>query len=219
MNQSKLTHGSLFSGIEGFGLGAAFAGIKTLWSCEYEDYQAGIIKKNFGEDHEINRDIRTYKNHRLLTSSAVDSLVKTSALLEKVSELSVKEAAYGLKCIELYGKLNLNTSSLKTAQCSFLEDSNGSYATFPKSGMMQSGSVYLVPTLAYNRVGSDYIVLPTPTKSTSKGAARNRYFGSPTYRGNIHEYIRDGEQDSQYPHPVLLENIMNFPIGWTERSV
>lgn len=62
MKQSKLTHGSLFSGIEGFGLGAAFAGIKTLWSCEYEDYQASIIKKNFGENHEINRDIRTYSN-------------------------------------------------------------------------------------------------------------------------------------------------------------
>lgn len=58
--EEELTHGSLFSGVEGFGLGAAFAGIKTLWSCEYEDYQANIIKKNFGEEHEINRDIKTY---------------------------------------------------------------------------------------------------------------------------------------------------------------
>lgn len=56
----SLTHGSLFSGIEGFGLGAAFAGIRTIWSCEFEDYQTEIIKKNFGTDHEINRDIRTY---------------------------------------------------------------------------------------------------------------------------------------------------------------
>ena len=62
MKQSELTHGSLFSGIEGFGLGAAFAGIRTLWSCEYEDYQTSIIKKNFGEEHEINRDIKTYSN-------------------------------------------------------------------------------------------------------------------------------------------------------------
>lgn len=60
MRQCKLTHGSLFSGVEGFGLGAAFAGIKTLWSCEFEEYQTGIIKKNFGENHEICRDIRTY---------------------------------------------------------------------------------------------------------------------------------------------------------------
>ena len=50
----RLTHGSLFSGIEGFGLGAALAGIKTEWSCEFEDYQSLVIKKNFGEEHEIN---------------------------------------------------------------------------------------------------------------------------------------------------------------------
>lgn len=159
------------------------------------------------------------KTHRLLTSSAVDSLVKTLALLEKVSELSVKEAAYGLKCSELYGKLDPVTCSLKTAQCSLFGDSSKSYATFPKSGMMRNGNVYLAPTLAYNRIGSDYIVLPTPAKSTANGALKNRYFGSPTYRGNLHEYIRDGEQDSQYPHPALLESLMGFPIGWTERSV
>ena len=62
MKEIKLTHGSLFSGIEGFGLGAALAGIKTEWSCEFEDYQSLVIKKNFGEEHEINRDIRTYQS-------------------------------------------------------------------------------------------------------------------------------------------------------------
>lgn len=55
-----MTHGSLFSGIEGFGLGAAFAGIKTIWSCEFEDYQTKVIKKNFGNEHYVNRNIRTY---------------------------------------------------------------------------------------------------------------------------------------------------------------
>lgn len=43
----ELTHGSLFSGIEGFGLGAALAGIKTEWSCEFEKYQTEVIKKKF----------------------------------------------------------------------------------------------------------------------------------------------------------------------------
>lgn len=155
----------------------------------------------------------------LLTSLAADSLVKTSALLEKVSELRVQEAGCGAKCLELWGRLDLNTSLLKTAQCSLFEDSRGSYATFPKSGTMRNGDVYLAPTLAYNRVGSDYIVLPTPTKSTANGACKNRYLGSPTYRGNIHEYIRDGEQDSQYPHPNFLENLMTFPLGWTGLNV
>lgn len=74
------------------------------------------------------------QNLRLLTSSAVDSLARTSALLEKVSELSVREAAYGLKCSELYGKLDLNTCSLKTAQCSLFGDSSKSYATQEGTG-------------------------------------------------------------------------------------
>ena len=58
----ELTHGSLFSGIEGFGLGAALAGIKTEWSCEFEKYQTEVIKKNFGNEHTVYGDIRTLEN-------------------------------------------------------------------------------------------------------------------------------------------------------------
>lgn len=58
----ELTHGSLFSGIEGFGLGAALAGIKTEWSCEFEKYQTEVIKKNFGDGHTVYGDIRTLEN-------------------------------------------------------------------------------------------------------------------------------------------------------------
>ena len=58
----ELTHGSLFSGVEGFGLGAALAGIKTEWSCEFEDYQTKVIKKNFGNGHTVYGDIRTLEN-------------------------------------------------------------------------------------------------------------------------------------------------------------
>ena len=103
MKKGELTHGSLFSGIEGFGLGAALAGIKTEWSCEFEDYQSLVIKKNFGESMKSTEILERIQNLRLLTSSAVDSLARKSALLEKVSELSVREAAYGLKCSEYTG--------------------------------------------------------------------------------------------------------------------
>lgn len=44
---SELTHGSLFSGIGGFELGAQNAGIKTLWNCEIDDYKRKVLKKNF----------------------------------------------------------------------------------------------------------------------------------------------------------------------------
>ena len=156
---------------------------------------------------------------RKLTLLVEDFHAKTLALREKWKVSKENALGCGVKCLELYGTLDLVTSSLKTRQLCLFEDLSGSYATFPKSGMMQNGNVYQAPTLVYNRVGNGYIVLPTPVKSTANGACKNRYFGSPTYRGNIHEYIRDGEQDSQYPHPDFLESLMNFPIGWTERIV
>lgn len=86
------------------------------------------------------------KTRHLLTSSAVDSLAKTSALLEKAQELRA-------------------------------------------------------------------------AVSSAKGSPRNRFFGSPTYRGNFHEYIRDGESDGIYPNPELSEALMSFPTSWTETSV
>lgn len=43
----NMTHGSLFSGIGGFELGAKRAGIPTLWSCEIEKYPRSILKKHF----------------------------------------------------------------------------------------------------------------------------------------------------------------------------
>lgn len=39
MKKSELTHGSLFSGIGGFELGAEMAGIDTLWNCEIENFK------------------------------------------------------------------------------------------------------------------------------------------------------------------------------------
>lgn len=47
-----MTHGSLFSGIGGFELGAQYAGIKTLWNCEIESYQRSILKKHFSKSRQ-----------------------------------------------------------------------------------------------------------------------------------------------------------------------
>lgn len=46
-NHSKLTHGSLFSGVGGFELGAKMSDIETIWNCEIEPYNREILKKNF----------------------------------------------------------------------------------------------------------------------------------------------------------------------------
>lgn len=158
------------------------------------------------------------KTRHLLTSSAVDSLAKTSALLEKAQELRAAGLDYGDTCTELLEKSDPIMSLSKIALCSESEDSSTSYMDFPKSGMMHSGNVYKVASLDYNNVGKGYISLPTPAVSSAKGSPRNRFFGSPTYRGNFHEYIRDGESDGIYPNPELSEALMGFPISWTESN-
>ena len=159
------------------------------------------------------------KTRHLLTSSAVDSLVRTSALLEKAQELREAGLDYGGKCTELSEKLDPIMSLSKIALYLESEDSNTSYMDFPKSGMMRSGNVYEVVSLDCNNAEKGYISLPTPTVTSANSSATDRFFGSPTYRGNFHEYIRDGKSDGIYPNPELSEALMSFPTSWTETSV
>ena len=159
------------------------------------------------------------KTRHLLTSSAVDSLARTSALLEKAQELRAAGLDYGDTCTELSETSDPIMSLLKIALNLENEDSSTSYMDFPKSGMMHNGNVYKVASLECNNVGKEFISLPTPTVSSAKGSHRNRFFGSPTYRGNWQEYIRDGERDGIYPNPELSEALMSFPTSWTETNV
>lgn len=159
------------------------------------------------------------KTRHLLTSSAVASLARTSALLEKAQALREAGRDYGGKCYGLLQTSNPITSLSKIALYLENGDLNTSYMDFPKSGMMHNGNVYKVASLDCNNDGKEYISLPTPAVSSAKGSPRNRYFGSPTYRGNYHEYIRDGESDGIYPNPELSEALMTFPISWTETNV
>lgn len=159
------------------------------------------------------------KTRHLLTSSAVDSLARTSALLEKAQELRAAGLDYGGRCTELLEKSDPIMSLSKIALFLESEDSNTSYMDFPKSGMMRSGNVYGVASLDYNNSEKGYISLPTPTVTAANSSATDRFFGSPTYRGNYHEYIRDGKSDGIYPNPELSEALMSFPTSWTETSV
>lgn len=117
------------------------------------------------------------------TSLVEDFRVKISALPENVKVLKGNDPAYGVRCIELYGRLDLNTSSLRTRQLSLFPASNRCYATFPKSGMMRNGNVYQTTLLDTRTKGKDFILLPTPTKSDYKATfatmdALTRYLNS-----------------------------------------
>lgn len=150
-----------------------------------------------------------------------DFRVKTLALRENVKVLKAGAPACGVKCIELYGRLDLNTSSLRIRQLSLFPDSNKSYATFPKAGIMRNGSVYQTTLLDTRTKGKDFILLPTPTKSDYKATFANvealtRYLNS-GHQIRVSDILaQKGFLKSQ--RIALLEMMMGFPIGHTESA-
>jgi DNA (cytosine-5)-methyltransferase 1 len=58
-----LSHGSLFSGIGGFELGAEWAGIPTFWNCEINEWNRKLLKHRFPNTVQYG-DIRTLTSPR-----------------------------------------------------------------------------------------------------------------------------------------------------------
>ena len=216
----ELTHGSLFSGVEGFGLGAALAGIKTEWSCEFEKYQTKVIKKNLGDGHTVYGDIRTLENPPFV------NIISGGFPCQDISAAGKGAGIKGSRS-GLWGQMHRIIGEVRP-----------DYVIIENSPLLRKrGFEYVLHGLS--EIGYDaqwqclqgsflglqqrreriYISLPTPCVSSAKGSPRNRFFGSPTYRGNFHEYIRDGESDGIYPNPELSEALMSFPTSWTETDV
>lgn len=59
--ENTLTHGSLFSGIGGFELGAERAGIPTIWNCEIDEHKRKILRRHFPQTIQY-EDITTMEN-------------------------------------------------------------------------------------------------------------------------------------------------------------
>lgn len=153
------------------------------------------------------------------TSLVEDFRVRTLALREKWKEYLAKEVDCGPKILELYGKLDQSTQSLKTAQLCLFEDLSESYSTFPKSGIMLNGNVYLTTLLDIPIRGKGSMLLPTPTKSDYKATfaqveALTRYLKSGHQIRMMDILCQKGF--TKYQRVALFEMVMGFDIGHTE---
>lgn len=74
--------------------------------------------------------------------------VKTSAQLVKEWGLAVSAADCGASSLASLARYDPATHSLKTAQCSLLEDLTECSPTLPRWGLMRSGAVYQQPIVA-----------------------------------------------------------------------
>lgn len=163
--------------------------------------------------------LKKQPDSNMWTSLVEDFHVRTLALQEMAWVLPEAAPGYGVKCIELYGRLSLDTSSLRTVQCSLFEDLKKSYATFPKSGIMLNGDVYRTATLDSTTTVREYMLLPTPTKSNNKrggfksGIRLKQYLSR--HQNNTVDFLSlKGFTKCQIVS--ILESMMGFEIGHTE---
>ena len=150
---------------------------------------------------------------------------KTLALLEsKQGSGKELEADCGASAFVLLASYDPNTQSLRTLQTCFLAHQNGQVdglaefsQTWPPSGMMRNGKIYQRQPWALAIADQESGLLPTPTASQWRGAARKRYKGSPHYKGSFTvEALRHSIDCPQYANPDFVEAIMGFPTRWTE---
>jgi DNA (cytosine-5)-methyltransferase 1 len=140
------------------------------------------------------------RGEELLTLYQAGFHAKTSALPEKEQELTENDQECGGRWQGLLARYDQNTHSLRTVQCSLLEDLNESLQTWPKWGSMRNGECFQQPmleqTISENEFGSlekvpnnlDFFHTPNTTGldggSNSRKALKKRMEQWPTPDAN-----------------------------------
>ena len=158
----------------------------------------------------------------LFQTSSLEGFPAKTYRLQETKKASAKGhgRASGQSVPVYLGSFDPISQSLKTSQHSLLENQGNGLSefsgTYPRSGMMRSGIVFQHLPLVLATSGTGSGLLPTPTASSGFNASRNRFFGSPTCKGNLEEVLRDSESDPVKLKPSFVEKMMGFPPGWTD---
>jgi hypothetical protein len=124
------------------------------------------------------------------------------------------EADYGLSISGSLASYDPNTSSWKTSQLCLEGESTEFSGTWPQSGMVRNGKLYMRPILGCRIVENESLLLPTPTRSFGVNA---RGWGlSQTGRLRYSQQTEDNAKRFGYRPPIaLLEWMMGFPENHT----
>ena len=137
-----------------------------------------------------------------------DSRARTSALREKAQELTESDQVCGEKWQGSFAKYDPDTHSLRTHQCSLLEDLTESCQTLPAWGLMQDGECWEQPTLALRIRGTESGLWPTPTAHNAKetNAPSEAKRNEPTLASRVGGAL----------NPTWVEWLMGWPLEWTD---
>jgi hypothetical protein len=170
---------------------------------------------------------------RLLTENRGEALlmsylegfhVRTSQPQEKVQELTVRDQACGEKWQGSFAKYDPDTHSLRTHQCSLLEDLTESCQTLPAWGLMRDGECWEVTPLELTQNETEFGFWPTPTKSDGAQHGKEKWIEnsrskrislgkSPPTEKITYVYFESNIPMKYFPE--LSEELMTWPKGWT----
>lgn len=166
-----------------------------------------------------------------LTQSAGGSRAKTYRLLGAALVSKGNGRGSGRKSLDLLANYNRESSSWRTSQICLQETGDLGLAefseTWPRSGMMRSGTAYRLPLSELHTVETGCGLWPTPNKSNGfapfsmltmqrKKLGLNRPSGCKMgfdlkWEERAIPYLVDG-----WINPILSEWLMGFPIGHTD---
>ena len=148
----------------------------------------------------------------LLISSLEASRAKISQQQEDQIEKELKgaKAECGPICPESFAKLDLDMCLWKTHQHSLFGGLEQFLEIWPRWGMMQNGECFRLEMLAHDTSVREFGLSPTIGTPIKSQRSRSEHFTSPAK--NPYELCPKG----YLPHPEWVENLMGWPIGWTD---
>lgn len=151
-----------------------------------------------------------------LTLFAVDFHAKTSATLEQERAFQASAVACGMSTPDLLANYDPERSSWRTQQLCLIEGLTEFSQTWPRSGMMRSGTAYQLPSLVRVTDATVSGSWPTPLASEGKGGIQKNLLTTRPSGARRQIGLRDVL--GGHPNPQWLEWLMGFPDNWTELS-
>ena len=149
-----------------------------------------------------------------LTLFAEDSPAETSQRLDGKQGLPPIVQDYGKKCGDLLAKFNRDSCLWRTSQTSFLESAVAGFQefseTWPRSGLMQSGIAFQLPTLARPTYAIGFGLLQLQTFRKTVSVPSERFSRDVPCQEEI------AAVNGERPCPVFREWAMGFPENWTD---
>ena len=161
------------------------------------------------------RPLTVDRGEALLTSYLAAFHARTFQSQDEGQDSTESGQGCGEKWRGWLAKYDPNTSTLRTAQCSLLEEEPESLQTLPRSGMTRDGLLWEQPMWERhtNETGSGW--WPTPTTPSGNCVGRLDEWGGSRSRSVMKTLVTPEELRGQL-NPTWVEWLMGWPPGWTD---